>query len=280
MHPMAILLRNRILVICATLILFGCTRVVRNDHNQCSTYSDTSQQGTDTIYDCGFTQIGNQVWMSENLCVRTFRNGDTVEQASSYNEWCQYADKQEPAYYPINIELDYYRDLIVGDSYGIQRKLGVISQVPQYNQFFLYNQYAVSDERKLCPKGWRLPTKDDWSTLFKNVKDDKCLLDTVGVVMSFGNKYGFSLRPTPYGFAGGKYDFNMYFAIYWVDGIEKIRLNTIVAFPPLDFEANASNENEMRKIILNEYCLIPVLDSPFEQPSNQYNGCCVRCIKE
>jgi len=29
----------------------------------------------------------------------------------------------------------------------------------------LYNWYAVSDSRKICPEGWRVPDNNDWSEL-------------------------------------------------------------------------------------------------------------------
>lgn len=29
----------------------------------------------------------------------------------------------------------------------------------------LYNWYAVSDSRKICPEGWRVPDNNDWNEL-------------------------------------------------------------------------------------------------------------------
>jgi len=83
-------------------------------------------------------RIGNQFWMAENLRTTRYRNGDTIPQvtgtawpALSSGAWCQYEDNG--AY---------------GAVYGK-----------------LYNRYAATDPRGLCPQGWRTPTDDDWTAL-------------------------------------------------------------------------------------------------------------------
>lgn len=96
----------------------------------------------------GFTQeiaevlIGKQVWMSENLDVETFQNGDTIRHAGSYQDWVDAIYNQKPAWC-------YY------------------SNTPgNINNFGkLYNWYAVKDKRGLAPKGWRIPTDADWNNL-------------------------------------------------------------------------------------------------------------------
>ncbi|WP_338225600.1 fibrobacter succinogenes major paralogous domain-containing protein [Algoriphagus confluentis] len=86
--------------------------------------------------------IGHQLWMGENLNVHTFRNGDSIPQARSYQEWAQAARKRQPAWcYFENKEEN-------GVSYGK-----------------LYNYFAVSDPRGLAPEGWRIPSQADWLDL-------------------------------------------------------------------------------------------------------------------
>ncbi|GMQ24581.1 fibrobacter succinogenes major paralogous domain-containing protein [Algoriphagus sp. oki45] len=86
--------------------------------------------------------IGHQLWMGENLNVHTFRNGDSIPQARSYQEWAQAARKRQPAWcYFENKEEN-------GASYGK-----------------LYNYFAVSDPRGLAPEGWRIPSQADWLDL-------------------------------------------------------------------------------------------------------------------
>ncbi len=88
-------------------------------------------------------KIGNQVWMSENLNVEIFRNGDLISNAQSDEEWIQNGNNKQPAW--CNYDNESNNGLIYGK---------------------LYNWYAVSDIRGLCPIGWHAPSVDEWSQLF------------------------------------------------------------------------------------------------------------------
>jgi uncharacterized protein (TIGR02145 family) len=80
--------------------------------------------------------IGAQVWMAKNLEITTFRNGDTIHQASSYEAWKKAGESKQPCY------------CYNGESYGK-----------------LYNWYAVNDPRVLAPEGWHIPTDAEWTQL-------------------------------------------------------------------------------------------------------------------
>jgi uncharacterized protein (TIGR02145 family) len=90
--------------------------------------------------------IGNQEWMAENLKVESYRNGDLLESEipadqwfnTSVGAWCYYEDN--PIY-----ECPYGK---------------------------LYNWYAVTDSRSLCPSGWRVPSTSDWHMLASNLGSD------------------------------------------------------------------------------------------------------------
>lgn len=86
--------------------------------------------------------IGNQIWMSENLAVKNFRNGDPIPQAKTREEWKKANEDCTPAwsYYEHNEEF--------------AKKVGV-----------LYNWFAVIDPRGLAPEGWHIPTVDDVTVL-------------------------------------------------------------------------------------------------------------------
>ncbi len=88
-------------------------------------------------------QIGGQYWMSQNLNVSTFRNGDPIYEAKTNEEWVSASERKQSAWC-------YYEN---------QQKNGV-----KYGK--LYNWYAVTDPRGLAPKGWRMPSLKDWDTLF------------------------------------------------------------------------------------------------------------------
>ncbi|MCX6318585.1 MAG: fibrobacter succinogenes major paralogous domain-containing protein [Bacteroidetes bacterium] len=87
--------------------------------------------------------IGKQVWMARNLNVATFRNGDTIHQASTKAEWQRAISKKQPAW------CYYNNDSTNGAVHGK-----------------LYNWYAVTDKRGLAPAGWRIPSGIDWHTLY------------------------------------------------------------------------------------------------------------------
>jgi uncharacterized protein (TIGR02145 family) len=86
--------------------------------------------------------IGEQMWMKENLNVDKFRNGDSIQQAKTDEEWLKARDNKEPAWCYFN------NDPTNGTKYGK-----------------LYNWYAVNDPRGLAPQGWHVPSDAEWRTL-------------------------------------------------------------------------------------------------------------------
>ena len=81
-------------------------------------------------------KIGNQVWMTSNLSVDHYRNGDPIPEVTDWNEW---SDLTSGAWC-------YYEN-----DYGNGTKL--------------YNWYAVNDPRGLAPEGWHIPSDNEWTTL-------------------------------------------------------------------------------------------------------------------
>jgi uncharacterized protein (TIGR02145 family) len=88
-------------------------------------------------------RIGNQVWMTKNLDVSRFRNGDTIPEAKTDEEWMEAGENEQPAW------CYYDNDPANGAKYGK-----------------LYNCYAVNDSRGLAPVGYHIPSDDDeWTIL-------------------------------------------------------------------------------------------------------------------
>jgi uncharacterized protein (TIGR02145 family) len=83
-------------------------------------------------------KIGKQVWMSENLNVERFRNGDLIPNAQTTEEWERAGKLEQPAW------CYYENDPKNGGKYGK-----------------LYNWYAVMDSRGICPVGWHLPNDNE-----------------------------------------------------------------------------------------------------------------------
>ncbi len=83
--------------------------------------------------------IGTQIWMSKNLDLAFYRNGDTIPQITDSLEWANLTTGAW-CYYNNDSEL--------GKIYGK-----------------LYNWYAINDSRCLAPKGWHIPSDFEWETL-------------------------------------------------------------------------------------------------------------------
>jgi uncharacterized protein (TIGR02145 family) len=87
-------------------------------------------------------KIGSQTWMSENLNVATFRNGDKIQEVSSAAAWIKAYEDKKPAWC----------------YYGFKATNG-----RKYGK--LYNWFAVQDKRGLAPNGWQVSTSEDWAEL-------------------------------------------------------------------------------------------------------------------
>lgn len=92
-------------------------------------------------------------WMSYNLDTYCFRNGDSIPEATSLEEWNQFSDEHKPAwcYYNNDVENKY---------------LGK-----------LYNWYAINDKRGLAPKGWHIASKNEWLDYALNKKKENKIYD-------------------------------------------------------------------------------------------------------
>lgn len=87
-------------------------------------------------------RLGDQVWMAENLNIVRFRNGDTIPEARSDEEWINAGKNKQPAWC-------YYDN----DS----------ANCLKYGR--LYNWFAVNDPRGLAPDGWHVPSLKEWDSL-------------------------------------------------------------------------------------------------------------------
>lgn len=83
--------------------------------------------------------IGKQVWMVENLKTTKYNNGDPISKVADIDVW----KALETGGY-----CDYNND--VNNSLACGR---------------LYNWYAVDDKRNIAPKGWHVPSIDEWQIL-------------------------------------------------------------------------------------------------------------------
>jgi uncharacterized protein (TIGR02145 family) len=108
-------------------------------------------------------RIGNQEWMSTNLKTTRFLNGDNIHYITDPQEWAS-AEVAARTVYNSDTEIEHV--------YGS-----------------LYNWYAVTDDRGLCPAGWRVPGDEDWKALEREL----------GMSTSSSNRSGLRDR-----YAGGR----------------------------------------------------------------------------
>jgi uncharacterized protein (TIGR02145 family) len=84
-------------------------------------------------------QIGTQCWTRSNLKVSKYRNGDNISNITDNAAWSQTSTGAW-----CNYDNDAANDALYGK---------------------LYNWYAVSDSRGICPTGWHVPSDAEWTTL-------------------------------------------------------------------------------------------------------------------
>jgi uncharacterized protein (TIGR02145 family) len=129
-----LILRSAILL---TLIFTGC-----NNNNENKSNSENKESISENSELDGEVTIGTQKWMSANLDVKAFRNGEAIPQAKTDEEWTQAGDNNQPAW------CYYDNDPTNGTKFGK-----------------LYNWYAVNDLRGLAPLGYHIPTDAEWTIL-------------------------------------------------------------------------------------------------------------------
>ncbi|MCX6306302.1 MAG: fibrobacter succinogenes major paralogous domain-containing protein [Bacteroidetes bacterium] len=84
-------------------------------------------------------KIGGQFWLSKNLRVTHYRNGDAIPHVTGDNQW---------------------KVLITG-AYCVYDNV----QVNDTTYGNMYNWYAATDSRGICPEGWHIPSNDEWNSL-------------------------------------------------------------------------------------------------------------------
>lgn len=146
-------------------------------------------------------KIGNHIWTAENLVVETFRNGDPIPYAPTEKEWLEAAKNKSPAWTDQNWTSSSTKD-------------------PK-STVKLYNWYAVNDPRGLAPKGWHIPSREEWLDFvnhYQEEKDLKAIKSANGwrknevYNLNGNNKTGFNALPSGYtiviGYDGARSSFN------------------------------------------------------------------------
>ena len=203
--------------------------------------------------------IGKQVWMTQNLNVDKFRNGDLIPEAKSDEEWERAGENKQPVW------CYYNRDPANGSKYGK-----------------LYNWYAVNDPRGLAPKGWHVSSEKEWEELINylggyKIAAEKIKSNSWANTSSLSpddysstcqndkgnNESGFSAFPGGSVAVGGDFNFQGLWGYWWTSSEIEQRPVTYRTSCSLNFEFN-----DGKALILSE---------------REYNGqlgLSVRCVKD
>ena len=174
------------------------------------------------------TKIGAKSWALANLDVVTFRNGDTIPEAGTNEEWVAAGNAGKPAW------CYYNNDKASGKKYGK-----------------LYNWYAVNDPRGLAPKGWKIPGDADWVALGASLGGSqvagKKMKSTTGWIEggSGTNESGFNALPAGYRKENGIFSNIGSIGIWW-SSTEGKSLSAVDFFLALNFSLQLSNNSRNR----------------------------------
>ena len=176
-------------------------------------------------------RIGNQVWMTRNLNVTRYRNGDPIPQVKNPAKWAS---------------------LTTGAWCWYENNS---ANGPKYGR--LYNWYAVNDSRGLAPKGFHVPSSLEWESLVTNLGGKNSaagkLTDIAGKKLKSNNGWleggdgtnesGFFAIPGGARNDFGDFDDIGYSAIWWTSTQQEVTigLNSIVWYG--DNYVNTDNTN-------------------------------------
>jgi uncharacterized protein (TIGR02145 family) len=148
--PAALVVASLVLVP-TFLLIGGCS----NDDNPVVPEIAPSTTVTDidgNVYQT--VKIGDQWWMTQNLKVTRYRNGDPIPDVTLDAEWTALATGASSAY---------EHNAANVASYGL-----------------LYNWYAAADTRHIAPAGWHVPSEDEWQELERQLGMSQAQVDSMG----------------------------------------------------------------------------------------------------
>jgi uncharacterized protein (TIGR02145 family) len=148
----------------------------------------------DIIFNLDNVTIGKQIWKKENLKITYFNNGDIIPEAKKPEQWEDFGNSKSPCF----------------------------MHLPNGEK--LYNGYVLSDIRGIVPKGYSIPTNEDYKNLINflssnsntkksavqqmltyNWYEDNGPIDDASEYIS-NNSSGFNVRPAGLVYPQGNLD--------------------------------------------------------------------------
>jgi len=161
-------------------------------------------------------RIGAQEWMRDNLAVTHFRNGDGIPTFPDSAEWVRAGQQRIPGW------------VSYGNTLANQVRYGL-----------LYNHYAATDPRGICPAGFRVPSTADWRTLeatLTTARAGKRLKTTTGWAQNTGvDDVGFGGLPGGFRTQNGVFFLESRVGYWWTDDGRAFTAPTALAILLFDY---------------------------------------------
>ena len=219
-------------------ILFGFIGL-----DACSDKPEVKEPFVKETYTYKTVVIGTQEWMAENLRNNTYCDGEPIEEVKDATAW-------------INLKTSafvYFKNDKV-NNIGLGK---------------IYNWYAASDPRNICPCGWHVPSQKEWQVLVDYLggaavagaalKATGTLPEKTGLWNTPNlatNSSGFGGVPNPYRAGDGDFNLGGDTASWWSSKDDKP--TTAVNFVLINSKESVNLSGDTKKQL----------------------GSCVRCIKD
>jgi uncharacterized protein (TIGR02145 family) len=205
-----------------------------NIHNSDFTYESLIDQ-SGNLYKT--VEINGTQWMAENLKTDSYANGDAIAFNLNNSQWQNIST---------GAWSNYDNNASAECPYGK-----------------LYNWYAVSDPRGICPTGWRVPSLSDWNnlvTFLDESADTTCSLCTQSTIaggalksaniafwetnIDATNASGFSALPSGFRSSNGSFANAGYLGFYWTstDYSSNSAYSSILYYNSANLRSNGNNK--------------------------------------
>ena len=129
------------------------------DDGSCVYGESSGCGGASTVTYDGYTYdlvaIGDQCWFAENLRTTQYADGSSIPEVMGATAWSGLNDGARCAF---------NNDASNLATYG-----------------YLYNWYAVTDSRNVCPEGWHVPSDDEWMVMEQALGMTASAADSLGL---------------------------------------------------------------------------------------------------
>lgn len=192
---------------------------IKSDYAVCIITDDVALTVTDIdghVY--GTTTIGNQIWMSSNLQVSRYPNGDSIPYIENNKIWAALPDHKTADAYCHNLN---YMSKKYGPNFTYDT-LHTYGYLYTYGAAIGDNWNKDNNEKQgICPDGWHLPSHAEWTSLetyLANNGKDGAALKTKSAWLRDGNgtdDFSFSALPGGHRPTSHDYEAFGFFASWW-----------------------------------------------------------------